>query len=581
LTKNSSDFYYLGEYEAASLCPLSLKNAPYIVAACAFKGDHHFARRVYKEYRKEFNERDLVFANFHLGISLTRTSHYHEAKEVFIENWRKRKSRKLSEIERFFIYQGLSFFRFFFSNHSSSLYFARVAEEELLKKRSAPPLLFSLVNDLIAHNFFQLGRPAKGETFLKKAIKKTKEGELKILNEEFKASLVIYKSQYSKDAEYHIKSLKKILSKTSESNDYTRSELVLQISKLFFLMGAYNDAREFLIKNFNTIYKNDNKRKVAKLNTLLAQLLLPKGQFIEAISLLKVAKSNLSQDVDFNLLAPILGIEKLVLESLGQNTQEQREQLERLLDKTDKGVLKQIHSREGKKPLFNEEDQLGILFDKVCLRDSSVLDEIIDNELLHLASMYFSPFEKKSNLVVHPKNIGIFLFSEDEVLYRPGKVSKNQYQFLKLLSTGPQTKEMLVRNIWGYSSYDPFRHDHLVYTLVRRLRVLLGPRKDWIQASEDQYTLEREVAVVLNSGTEKSNVLQVNKERILSSFPEDINFRQIQILEGAINDFFSAYDVAEFFKTTRMTSYRDLDDLVKRDLLIKRGRGRGTRYVLR
>ncbi|MCF8060696.1 MAG: hypothetical protein K9K67_15440 [Bacteriovoracaceae bacterium] len=575
LTMKAKDFYYLGDYKSAASCSLDLENAPYIIGASAFRGDHVGARRVFKDFKDDFGEKDLVFTNFHMGISFTRTSDYHLAKEILLDNWKKRKSASLTGIERFFIYQGLSFFRFFFSKHSSSLFFASLAEEELSRLKSPAPLLVALVNDLIAHNYFQLGRPAKGEVFLKKAIKTTKESGLKTLREEFLASLLIYKSQFSTDVNKYINELKKLLAKTSESNDYTRSELVLQISKLYLLKGSYQSANTFLIKNFNTIYKNDNKRKVAKLNTLLAQLLLQKGQLIEALSLLKVAKQNLNEEVDFNLLAPILGIEKRVLESLGQDSSDQEVILGVFLRETDKGILKQIHSRMKGIPIFNEEDQLGILFDKVYLREESVLEEIINKELFHLASFYFSPLQKKRSLIIHPMNTGIFLFSEEETVFRPGKVSKNHYNFLKLLSSGPQTKEKIIQVIWGYSTYDPIRHDHLVYTLVRRLRVLLGERKDWILAGEDQYSIDRDVDIVLKFGVEKSNIVKT-----FSDIPEDINFRQIQIIQGALKDGFSANDVAEYFKTTRMTSFRDLDDLLKRGLLIKRGKSRGTRYFL-
>jgi len=578
LAMKARDFYYLGDYEAVVNCSLSNKSAPYMLAAAAFRGEHKTSRRLYKEFKSSFGKKNLVFANFHLGISLTRTSDYEEAKDVFLDNWKMRNEKELSGVERFFIYQGLSFFRFFFSKHESSLFFANLAEVELLKEKSSPPLLMALVHDLIAHNFFQLGRPAKGEVFLKRGIQTAKKGGFVSLYEEFSASLVIYRSQYSTNINKNILDLKKLLKKTSEANDYTRSELVLQISKLFLIKGAYKEANDFLIKNFNTIYKNDNKRKVAKLNTLLAQLLLPKKQFIEALSLLKVAKTNLSDEVDFNLLAPVLGTEKKVLASLDQSTKGLDRRLVRLLGETDKGILKQIEARGSKRPIVNEEDKLGVLFDKASLGDESVLNDIIENELFHLARVYFSPFKEKKSIVLHPQNKGLFLFSEEDNLFLEGKISKNQLKFLGLINLGPQSKEALIKNIWGYSSYDPFRHDHLVYTLVRRLRKLLGDKRTWIQTSEDNYFLEREVEVLIKTNVAEEKRSAKDEVIELSEYPEDINFRQIQILDGALGEGFSANSAADFFDTTRMTSYRDLNDLLEKGLLLKRGKGRATRY---
>lgn len=577
LTIKASDFYYLGDYTAAASSPVDQHSAAFVLAAAAFRGDHKTTRRLFKEYKSTFSTPNLVFANFHLGISLTRTSDYKEAKEVFLENWKLRNEKELTGVERFFVYQGLSFFRFFFSKHESSLFFANIAEGELLRESNVPALLITLVHDLIAHNYFQLGRPAKGEVFLKKAIQAAKKNNFKILHEEFSASLVIYRSQYSTNINKNITDLKKLLKRTSESNDYTCSELVLQISKLYLIKGAYKEANDYLIKNFNTIYKNDNKRKVAKLNTLLAQLLLPKRQFIEALSLLKVAKSNLSDDVDFNLLAPVLGTEKRVLKSLGQDTADQEERLNRLLGETDKGMLKQIEARESTSPLVNEEDQLGLLFDKATLGDDSVLSSIIEYELYHIARIYFSPLGQKKSIVLHPQNKGVFLFSEDDIQFVEVKISKNQLKFLTLINIRPHSKEELIKEIWGYSSYDPLRHDHLVYTLVRRLRKLLGDKRGWIQVSEDQYFLERETEVLLKSNAPEKERAQ-SEIKDISDYPEDINFRQIQILDGALGEGFSANYAADFFETTRMTSYRDLNDLLEKGLLLKRGKGRATRY---
>ncbi|MCR9205702.1 MAG: hypothetical protein NXH75_14050, partial [Halobacteriovoraceae bacterium] len=160
MTKKSSDYYYLGDYEAASQAEVSKTNAPYIVGALCFRGQHDRARSIYKKFQASFSEGKLVFSRFHLGISYTRTSQYKEAESLFLENWKSRHSSILTSSEKFLIYQGLSFYRFFFSRHYSSLAFAAKAKEELVMSNSSPPLYLALVNDLVAHNYYQLGRPA-------------------------------------------------------------------------------------------------------------------------------------------------------------------------------------------------------------------------------------------------------------------------------------------------------------------------------------------------------------------------------------------------------------------------------------
>lgn len=581
MASKASDFYYLDQYEEASRVPLTPKNAPFIIGSYCFLGEHDQARALYKEYAKHFNEGERVFSLFHLGISYTRTSEYVKAREIFFENWRMRHC-SLGHVEKFLIYQGLSFFRYFFSKHESSLAFARKAEFELSKnKKKRIPLYEALVQELIGHNYFQLGRPAKGEAFFKKALSVAKENNFIQLKEEFEASLLIYQSQFELDLQKNINRLKKLLKKTSESNDYTFSELVLQISKLYFLKGQFKKANDFLLQNFNVIYKNDNKRKVAILNTLLAQLLLPKQQYIEALSLLKVAKNNLNDEIDLNLLAPILGIEEKVLTLLKQDSSETEHELKKILQKTDKAILHHINKRQSdEQGLSQKEDFLGELFDRVKKGELSCLDIVVENEILYLIPELFGLTVEKKAIIVHPKNEGLFFVDEESIHYSSKRLSKSQIQFISALESAPQSKENLVKEVWGYQEYDPFRHDHLVYTMVKRVRQIFGDRANWIVAlGDDQYRIDPDVNLILRA-QRKEKKKEESPKRNLEEFPEDLNFRQVQLLEGIFDGPFSAGEVAQYFNTTRMTSYRDLDDLVKKGYLFKRGKNKGTRYDL-
>lgn len=578
MTSKARDFYYLGRYLEASQEKASPKNAVYVLAAHSFRGEHLKCRHLYDKFQASFSTKELVLADFHLALSFTRTSEYSKAQELFVSNWKRRHDHKVSALERFYIFQGLSFFRFFFSQHSKSLAFSFRAYKELLSIEDTPKLPLALVCDLLGHNYYQLGLAAKGKQYLKEALKYASENSFYQLKTEFEASLVIYESQFDPNLKRSISSLKKLLRNTSEENDYTRSELVLQVAKLYYLKGAYKKANDFLVQNFNTIYKNDNKRKVAKLNTLLAQLLVAKGQLIEALSLCKVARENLDEKVDINLLAPVLGTEEKVFNLLGQEPHETRDRLRGILSKTDKGILRQIQKREqGEQPLRNEQDQLGIIFDEVALKEVSGLEKIIKYDILHLAKYFFGPLLKPKVIIPHPQSRGIFLIDETEVLYQQERLSQNLYSFFVILEEGAQSKEALIKRIWGYQDYDPLRHDHLIYTLVRRARRYLGDKSDWIQTGEDSYQLGRDVQFFLGKLKQERPKA---REVLVEQLPEDLNFRQVQVLEGVFSDGLKASEVGEYFKVTRMTAYRDLNELVEKGLLKKRGKGRGTTYLL-
>jgi len=577
------NYFFSGQYAKVMAWDHDRESIPYIIASHCFRGDHRTARRLYKEYSESFSDQTKIFVHFHLGISYTRTSDYEMAQKLFLSNWKQRHLNGLENLELFYIYQGLSFFRYFFSKHHSSLYFAFKAEAKILKMKSPPALLLSYLYELLAHNYFQLGLATKGALHFQKAIEITKENKLNQLTTEFESSLAVYQSDYSLNLDKSIESLKHKLNHTPESNDYTCSELVLQISKLYLFKGKYKEANQFLLSNFNIIYKNDNKRKVAMLNTLLAQLLLPKHQYIEALSLLRVAKANLDEQIDVNLLIPILGIEIKVLKNLNQDTHLTHEKLNALLGRTDRGVIQQINKRTIENQILpNKEDPIGVLFDQAFLKEVSALDQIIKFQFYHLIPEFFSPLRERKAICIHPKNSGLFFIEEENCHYEEGGLSKNQLKFLSLIKSNPQTKEDLIQKIWGYKEYDPIRHDHLVYTAVRRLRKLLGPYGDWIKSREDQYSLDSDIELLTNISDPNEEHLANNKENEpILELPSDLNFRQVQIIEGVFPGPFSASDVANYFEVSRMTSFRDLDNLVSRGYLAKRGKNRGTKYCLK
>lgn len=548
------------------------------IAQLTFKGEHMEARQVFKKWESELKGLALFRSRFHIGLSYTRTSEYEKAKEIFLQSYREWLRARPTGAEGFYVFQGLSFFRFFFSRHQSSLTLAKKALALLQMGDSKDALPFALVYDLLSHNFFQLGEASKGEENLLKAIEAAKKGGLHSLEGEFRASLVIYKSNYSTEIETSLRSLKKLLKNTPETNDYTLSEIVLQITKLLLLKGQYKKANEFLISHFKVIYKNENKRKVAKLNTLLAILMREKGQYIEALSLLKVAKKNLVREVDMNLLIPCLGLEVELLGELKQDSEEEKEELLKALRRTDKSIPHRIELRisKGQNESFAE-DPLGNLFDQLRSKNQKALDEALNSNLYHLAKTYFPKTKSPRAIFIHPLNSGFLISSEDESFFIESKLSKNQLSLIRELGNGPQTKEELVTKVWGYD-YDPLRHDHLVYSAIRRMRVALGKFSFWITSDENHYSWEGSVEIIFPQ-SEKAKKPKPSPSFSDSEW-EELNFRQVQILEGAFDKPFSAGEHAEFFGINRMTSFRDLRELVEANLLVKRGRGKGTQYFL-
>jgi hypothetical protein len=573
------DFYYLGLFHEACKLNSSKNDAIYVIASLVFTGKHNRARNLYKEKKKYFNHSGLIFCRFHLGISYTRTSEYSKSRECFLENFKLRHYKKNKGEDLILIFQGLSFYRYFFSRHQSSLYFARKAEDCFLKINCEKKLYGALVMDIISHNYYQLGEPSKGKKYSEYSLKLAEEGELKTFRYEFNASKEIYESEYNPNVNENIKKLKKVFETTPETNDYTLSEIILQISKQYLLKGNYKEANDTLKKNYGLVYKNDNKRKVAKLNTLLAQIMIYKQQFIEALSLLKIAKSHLDREIDLSLLSPIVGLEKKCLKYLQENYDEQNQELLRIIKVTDKAIIHQECTRyDLGDVVVNGQDRLSELFNSASMKDISVIDEVIHYQLFHLIRLFLPRVNKKQVILVHPRGKGLFTIDEDVIIYNKSTLSSNQLQALLYLQNSGFTKKEFVKVVWGYENYEPFRHDHLVYSLIKTLRKSLGIRGEWIRSNgEDWYYLDENTEIICESKAKFKKDINNFKVKSLS-INRDLNFRQIQILNGIFSTPFSAGDASKLFEINRMTAFRDLNDLVEKGLIEKRGRYKGTKY---
>lgn len=551
------------------------------IASLSFSGKHMEARNLYQQNVSKLDRASLLRSNFHLGLSYTRTSEYSQAEQIFIQNYRLWAETKPLGEEGFYVFQGLSFYRFFFSKHKKSLEYAHRALASLQAKNEENPLPYALVNDILAHNYFQMGSPAKGGKFLKQAIHWAKRGDLSHFESEFQSSEIIYQSEYSLSINESIQKLKKALATTPETNDYTKSEIVLQLAKLLYLTGSYKASNEFLQRNFEIIFKNENKRKVAKLNTLLCMLMQEKGHYIEALSLLKVAKNNLDKTVDVNLLIPCLGLEVEILSKLGKDNTNELATLKQALALTDKSIPQNIQARRfGLSTEPNVEDNLGRLMDRVRKKELESLDIAIDKNLLHIAKSFFPSSIKEKSIYFHPANKGILICTSDIIKFIPVKLSKTQLTLIQQLVRSPKTKEQIIQVVWGYS-YDPLRHDHLVYSNIRRLRKILEPFSGFIISNEELYSIDKSVEIFLNQKTEDNSKLPPREQPLENEMLEGLNFRQIKTLDGVFTEPFSAGEHATMFEINRMTSFRDLSQLVERGLLIKRGKGKGTKYLPR
>ncbi len=605
--------YFSGLYLDAAEADRHDRNKAFIIGGLVFTGQHQRARLLYKQVSKTLTQDEQTIANFHMGVSHVRTSEYVMANKYFIGNLQALRKRqyKAKPIAAFFTYQGLAFYRYFFSRHKKSQKWADLGYAELLKDHKTPPLLLALSLDIQGHNLIQLGRIHLGLKLLTKALNICKKHDLKNLGSDIEVSIYIYRSEFNDDPKIQIANLKELYKKHESSNDYALSALVLQVGKLLIILGQFKEANEFITANYEVIYKNENKRNIAILNTLISQLLYKKGQFLEALAVAKIARQNLNELIDISLILPILALEIKILKLMHKDTSPLIKYSDALAQKSDRLLNLKIFNRIKNlaTPALIGEDKLGDLVDRLHTHDTDALEYIFKHEILGLLTSYFKiPPGSKTILILEDKK-HLVLF-DTEGISQSSKLTRTQILCLKHLHNQVCSKEFLIAKIWGYE-YDSLRHDSLIYTIIARLKKILGAKKYWLLSEENGYFFREDVHILFTStknlkATSKVNILSDdtdlkftskknqlktinssskdlrNKEIILTQgeAKEGLNYRQIEILANPPENPLSVSDYSQLWQVTRMTALRDLAAMCAKGLAIKTGQGKATRYYI-
>lgn len=576
--------YFLGQFEPVLSCKNSVKTVGYKIGSMVFLGRHKEARLLDNEYGDKLSLDDQILSRFHLGLSYTRTSEYKLAKQIFEQNLKLEKNKKLTAISRFYIYHGLAFFEFFFSQHQSSQDYAEKAYAQLLKLKTRLPLLEVLSLDLQAHNLLRLGYIQQGLEQSKKSLRISRQYKLKNFEAAIQISHAIHTSEYSLDLGEQISNLLSLFNGLDPKDDYSRSDLLLQISKLHILAGEYDKSREFLTQNFDVIYKHENKRQVANLNTIMAHLLYLKGQAYEALALCKVARANLDDKTDSSLVLAILGLELKILDFLNKDTSEQEKLLSVVSKKIDKYLNKRIQNRLEKSSLrFNYgQDPLGDLLDEIKNKPTEeTLRKIISHGFLRFVAQYFDLKPGQKYIIVCHKINSLILADGEGIEVVNARISRTSLKILECLKSGKHTKEQLIQKVWNYS-YDPLRHDSLIYTAMARLRKHIHSRGQWIVNENNDYYLLSDVKIIIYSPNKKKSNLEKfvatpKPPTEIALDEQDLNYRQLETLRSEWGPI-SVSEYAVRWEVTNMTALRDLRGLCQQGYFVIRGRGRATRY---
>ncbi len=492
------------------------------------------------------SEAQAATVNFSLGVAYTRVSEYVKARRQFAKNLRYRRSDLRAQ---FFVFQGIGFFRFFSGQYRRAGEYARAALECSTQGKFAFGQL--LAEELLAHCLMEDGQVRLGVRHLREALKKARALNNTSLRQSFRLLLLLSEARFGLNWDC-IAKLEKALAKLHPQDSYSRNAVKLELANQWALRGNPAKAARVLDESCDSIYASRNRRHIALLNFRLAFLTWIRGRREEAVRLLKSTELHLHKEVDIALLQRIRGLEKRL-------------------------AAGEIFKRTREAGTFGE-DRLGDLYDLVTRKDPAALETILNERLFYFLFPYFDLKFEQQALIFDLLPKGVVMIDQGDIQVIEKGLTRGLRKILELLSHSHQSKAELVEKVWGYT-YDPSRHDALIYTSISKLRQLLG--RAWIEADGKGYRLSSGVKLQMHADAvpELNDIRTAPRSSLTNS---SLNFRQLRILQAFGNrskDSVGVEDVMRDLKVSRATATRDLAALTDGGYLFRLGRARATRYV--
>lgn len=514
---------------------------------------------------------------YFLGNGFCRHSHYEKAARYFAENAREWKQSR-DAISKFYRFQGLGFYHYYAGRIRKALYFAGKGFESALEAG----FLYgrALAADLKGHSLVQTGEVSRGLQMLELAEHLASQLGAKWLEEAVQSSILRYQSRYGAEGTDSIQKITEKLKKLSGQDIYTKSGLLLDLSQEYLRRGRVTEAKQILDECCRIVYGLQNRRHAALLNLRYAYVHYREGSHHAALNLVRNAIGHIHPKVDILLELKLRGFEKKLVEELKIEVciVSLNQKVDRLTQNVGESVAIRMRNREKSAaftPGFYGEDPVGDLLDKLSRDKRAAIEDILRAKLYGFLydALSIRAGERLMYLDLEPNSLTVF--DKGDVEHYPEVLSRSFRKLLLELQKGNRTKEELIEDIWKYE-YHPFRHDALIYSLVAKLRKVLGKRSHWIEGSESGYHLRPEVRIAQLAQPQLAQVAE--PVATLIEGPE-LNHRQQKILRFLTdNEFIDTATCASLFETSEITSSRDLSELAKLHLISRIGKGRATKY---
>jgi len=571
--RNFSSLFKKGEYELLKKSfdknDYSEEEFPWVLAGMCFLGRLDELKVIIKKRKL------TCFEYFFLTISATRVGDYVSAKK-WIQQLGKLSFSSKKDIDLFFYYQALAFYSHIHCRYRISLALTKRSHQYSLFLSDSLWKVLSI--DLLGHNYIHMGNIHKGLFYLNEGRILSSEMGNKSWVSASKVSILSYKAQFSEHPEEDKIEIKKHLKKIKNNDNYSEGLLFLSLAHLEILTGQMEECRLILNKAQAIIFGNQVMRHMGLWHFEKAYYHYLTGEPDIALFELQSALSLSTTKTDKKLRLKILGLKQQIGDRF--NKKEHLLEIEiGELTKTLGDPRSHNHlARRGIHEFIPSEDPLEPLFNEFSSKHwQKSISGIIHFGLWGLLREKVA--NKQSNyLVTGLWKSGVLFITKHNVFPVYKGVSDLLLKaFLTLNAKNKVSKEELLQNLWGYE-YDPLRHDTLIFSLIHRLKTLMGTLGQDIKGEAHHYMLGTKYAI-LELSPLKDEAIQPEFLHSGLLNGQSFNIRQQQaLLMIRQGRFFKVSDYAHEFSVTTMTALRDLKELLEQRLIVKYGRARSTTY---
>ena len=573
--------------DAPDLREMNAATAVYVLGALCFLSRVPEAESLFAMFRDKMSDRQRIESSYYLITALRRerrASSSVKARMLLGPLLRQcRRSALKDDHSLFFAYCSIAFFRYIDGRFSVALPWAQRAYDHAFRANFQFGRLVSY--ELIGHCQLIVGQARAGLKNLKASGALAESLGRGAIKQAVEVATRLYRSTYGlAPARELLDELSGAIRACAFENSYTLASLYIELARLSILAGHGDKAEAALRDAGEWVYRLDMPFLDANLSFRYAHLMALQGDHKKALELVRSARARASEANDASAQVGVLGLEARILRELGSHAaaEEIEGKIRFLGERSGKLIAKRINYRlgiSGDPQSKRGEDMLGDLFDEIAADAIDVRSRVLESGFLGLIPGMIGLPQFSEAIVFGFKGDSVSLLSRGMVRHDadgwPDLVKKLVLAFAE---NRKMQKEEIAEAVWR-QSYNPLRHDPLIYALIARARKTLETCEGWLTVSDGVYSLRDTVIIRDVTVRSVAGLSDAQSPKDLMQIYPNVSLRQAKILDlcshqGTISN----KDVCKAFEISEVTAGRDLAELVDKKLLLRFGKGRATSY---